>query len=508
MCNKIQLTNINKYDTIKIHKETPRQKTKMSKMLTIIRMLLGIFVKQYNKVEKTDIKMYNVYSADIFRKQYAPQSKGGYKMKLKKVMSVAIAAAMTACLATGFSVSAAEEEPVTITFGFWGDQPEAEMKMQLAEAYMEEHPNVTIEMEYTDGNGYLTKMQTWMTSNTLPDVFGLANDHYLQFKGSDQFEDLAPYIEADGLEGEWDMDSLKATFGDEDGTIAATPFIEKTFAMAYNKDLFDQAGVEYPTEDWTVEDMLDAAEKITALSSDSGKIYGLRWGVRPTEFYRNLYGNMMYDMDTYEMNVEGNEEFKAAVELFANTIKDGLAPDETSSTVSTGGFETGMFGMQLSATWDIATFQDMIGDSFAWDVVVLPWNNDFDTRMLTTLRSNGWSMSSSAENKEACWDFIKWLSTSEEAAKASTDFGIPSLLSYSQSEEYLQDFGDGTEYNKSAFVDMLEWTTPFNNLGVFAEVNDMVKTEYELLLADQITLDDMITECQAQGEAILSTAQQ
>ena len=34
------------------------------------------------------------------------------------------------------------------------------MKMQLAENYMAMHPNVNIEFEYTDGNGYLTKMQT------------------------------------------------------------------------------------------------------------------------------------------------------------------------------------------------------------------------------------------------------------------------------------------------------------------------------------------------------------
>ncbi|MDC7286370.1 extracellular solute-binding protein [Blautia schinkii] len=427
-------------------------------------------------------------------------------MKIKKMLSVSMAVAMTAGLLGGVNVYAAAEEPVTITFGFWGDTAEAEMKMQLAEAYMEENPNVTIEMEYTDGAGYLTKMQTWMTSNTVPDVFGLANDHFYQYKGSEQFEDLAPYIEADALDAEWDMDALKASFGEEDGKIAATPFITKTFAIAYNKDLFDQAKIDYPTDDWTVDDMLEAARAISGLTSDDGKIYGLRWGVRPTEFYRNLYGDMMYDMNTYEMKAAGNDKFKSAVSLFADSIKEGLAPDETSGAISTGGFETGLYGMQLSATWDISTFQSMIGDSFAWDVVMLPMNTEYDTRMLTTLRSNGWSMNSAAENKEACWDFIKFLSASETAAKASQNFGIPSLLSFAESDEYLNDFGGGTAYNKSAFVNMLDWTTDFNNLGAFAEVNDMVKTQYELLLADQLTIDEMIEECQTQGEAILSAA--
>lgn len=429
--------------------------------------------------------------------------------KIKKMLSVSLTAATILSLCGGVNVYAEEEqEPVTITFGFWGDTAEAEMKQALAEEYMKQNPNVTIEMEYTDGNGYLTKLQTWMTSDTVPDVFGLANDHFYQYKGNDTFEDLAPYIEKDGLESVWNMEELQGSFGEEDGKIVAAPFITKTFTIAYNKDLFDQAGVEYPTADWTEEDMLDAAEKITALSTDDNKIYGIRWGVRPTEFYRNLYGDMMYDMDNYEMNVEGNEQFKDAVLLFADSIKNGLAPDETSGAISTGGFETGMYGMQLTATWDIATFQSMIGDTFAWDVVELPMNTKYDTRMLTTLRSNGWSMNSNAENKDACWDFIKFLSASEESAVAGQDFGIPSYLPYSESEEYLNDFGDGTEYNKSAFVNMLDWTTGFNNMGVFAEVNDIVKSQYELLLADQITIDEMIEESQSQGEAILSAAKE
>lgn len=453
---------------------------------------------------------------------------------MKKFLALTMAAVMTAGLMTGCGSAAesegtaastetsvgtenaeekgnetadnASEEEVSITFGFWGDTAEAEMKQELANKYMAEHPNVKIEFEFTDGAGYLTKMQTWFSSNTLPDVFGLANDHFYAYKGNEQFEDLAPYIEKDGLASGWDMDGLKATFGEESGRIIAAPFLSKTFAMAYNKNLFDQAGVAYPTDDWTEADMLAAAEKITALSSDSSKIYGLRWGVRPPEFYRNLYGNMMYDLNTYEMNAANNEEFKKAVSLFADTVKSGLAPDETAGAVSTGGFETGMYGMQLSATWDIATFQKMIGDSFAWDVVMLPLNEDFNTRMLTTLRSNGWSMSASAKNKEVCWDFIKYLSISEDAAKATQNFGIPSLLSYAGSEEYLNDFGGGTAYDKGVFSRMIEFSTPFNNLGAFAEVNDAVKAEYELLLAGKNTIDEMIANCQKQGESILSAA--
>lgn len=424
-------------------------------------------------------------------------------MNKKKIMATVLAAALSASVFTvsPLAAEASTDEEVTLTFGFWGDDPEAEMKMRLAEAYMEEHPNVKIEYEYCSGADYLTKMQTWFSSGETPDVFGIANDHLIMFQDSELFEDLAPYVEKDGLESMWDYEKAKESYTIENGRLTAVPFVDKTFAIAYNKDLFDQAGVEYPTNDWTEADMIAAAEKISALGDD---IYGLRWGVRVPEFYRGLYGDMYYDAENKSMNVADNASFKAAVTMFADSIANGLAPDETSGTISTGGFETGKFGMALSATWDIATYQNSVGDAFAWDVVMLPDNEEFG-RWKTTLRSNGWSMSANAENKEVCWDFIKFLSTSETAAVEGSSIGIPCLTSYVESEDYLKNFGEGTEYSKQVFIDMLEETVPLYNLGAFAEVNDLAKADYEKVLAGQMTVDDMISDLDMQGSSIFAS---
>lgn len=396
----------------------------------------------------------------------------------------------------------ADDKPVTITFGFWGDTEEAQMKMDLAQKYMDEHPNVTIQYEYTDGASYLTKLQTWFSSGSVPDVFGLASDQLFNFLGSEEFEDLKPYIEKDGLTDAWGKDSLEA-YADESGKVYATPFLSKVFAIAYNKDLFDKAGIDYPTDDWTEEDMLSAAEKLTS-GEGTDKVYGINWGVRPPEFYRNLYGDMIYDVNTYDVNIADNKQFAHAVSMFKDTIDKGWAPNATSGAVSTGGFETGQYGMQLCATWDIATFQNMIKDSFKWDIAMLPVNKEFDHRMLSTLRGNGWCMSSDSKEKEVCWDFIKFMSATEDSAIAAENYGIPALASYAESDIYLSSFGDGTPYDKGVFIRMLEYTTPFYNLGAFAEVNDVIKTQYDLLLENQTTLDEMLKECQSQAEVIMS----
>ena len=418
---------------------------------------------------------------------------------MKKMLTAVLAAAMIAGLGAGTLVHA-EEEPVTITFGFWGDDAEASMKMGLANKYMEEHPNVTIEMEYCNGADYLTKFQTWLSSGEAPDVFGIANDHLVIAQQSEIFEDLASYVEKDGLADLWDYEACKAAYTIANGRMVAVPFVNKTFAIAYNKDLFDQAGVEYPTAEWTEEDMLAAAEAITALGDD---IYGLRWGVRVPEFYRGLYGQLYYDPETFKMNIAENPGFEAAVSFFADTIKKGLAPDETSGAIATGGFETGKFGMALSATWDIAVY-NAIGDSFAWDVITLPNSTEFGTRWSSTLRANGWCMNESAENKEVCWDFIKYLSTTEESAIGASAIGIPVLNSYLESEDYMNTF-TGTPYDKKVFIDMIEGSVGLYNLGAFAEVNDITKTDYELVLADSMTIEEMIEDVETRGADVFAS---
>lgn len=419
---------------------------------------------------------------------------------MKKVLALILALAF---MLSASSLAVAEEK-VTITFGFWGDTPEANMKMQLAQNYMDANPNVNIEFEYTDGAGYLTKMQTWFSSNTTPDVFGVASDVLQSYINADQFENLAPFIERDGLQEAWNQGIIDSTYTNAKGEVVSVPFIAKVFAMAYNKTLFDAAGLAYPTDDWTVDEMLANARALTQ-GEGVDAVYGLRWGVRPTEFYRNLYGEPVYSMDSDEIHAADNDRFKSAISLFTDSIKEGLAPNETGGALSTGGFETGRFGMQLSATWDIATLQGMGDSSFEWDIVMLPINSEIDQRMLSTLRGNGWSMSKNAKEKEVCWDFIKYMTATEEAMKLAQSYGIPELKRYAESEAYLEDFGDaGATYDKTVFLRMLDYTVNFNNMGVYAQINDVIKSDYEMVLAGQMTVEEMAQDVQTQAESLMA----
>lgn len=449
------------------------------------------------------------------------------KKKLAVFLCAAMALGLTACSAeqtaqtndasqtemTGAESteqSAAEggtsEAPVELEVAFWGDKAEIEMKSALLEQYEEEHPNVTIKQTYTDGGTYQAKLQMWFSSGKAPDVLGIANDLIEPYKELGVIENLKPYMEADGmLDGNtWEQSAVDSfTFGEN---IFAAPYIYKSLAVAYNEDLFDEEGIPYPSADWTEDDLLDAARSLTK-GEGTDKQWGIRMSTYPTNFYRNMFGSPAYLVEERKMNVRDNDEIKYAMQLFSDMVKEGITPNETFDSMLGSGFETGKFAMAIVAPWDMATLDSMIGDSFAWDVEVLPYNENFETPWKGYLFADGFTMTSACENKEAAWDLIKWLTASEEAQAASAAAGVPVYTPYATSDAYLNEFTTSNHYNKKVFVDMLKNSVGGQTTGVWAQINDEMNLEYQRAVAGEITIDEAIDLIDQKGTQFLESAE-
>lgn len=449
------------------------------------------------------------------------------KKKLAVFLCAAMALGLTACSAeqtaqtndasqtemTGAESteqSAAEggtsEAPVELEVAFWGDKAEIEMKSALLEQYEEEHPNVTIKQTYTDGGTYQAKLQMWFSSGKAPDVLGIANDLIEPYKELGVIENLKPYMEADGmLDGNtWEQSAVDSfTFGEN---IFAAPYIYKSLAVAYNEDLFDEEGIPYPSADWTEDDLLDAARSLTK-GEGTDKQWGIRMSTYPTNFYRNMFGSPAYLVEERKMNVRDNDEIKYAMQLFSDMVKEGITPNETFDSMLGSGFETGKFAMAIVAPWDMATLDSMIGDSFAWDVEVLPYNETFETPWKGYLFADGFTMTSACENKEAAWDLIKWLTASEEAQAASAAAGVPVYTPYATSDAYLNEFTTSNHYNKKVFVDMLKNSVGGQTTGVWAQINDEMNLEYQRAVAGEITIDEAIDLIDQKGTQFLESAE-
>lgn len=425
--------------------------------------------------------------------------------KLKRMVAGVLASLM-AMSGTANVWAADTEENVHLSMAFWAEQSEIDRLDQLLEIWKADHPNVTLDYTYCAGPDYPTKLQVWFSSGKAPDVVRMSRDIFSPFASEDLFADLTPYLEASGSAGCWD-ESLLDIF-DFDGELLSLPYMYSNYVIAYNKDIFDEANLEYPTADWTETEFVELAKTLTS-GEGPEKTYGMWFGGWVCELVRALYGEpKMYDTENMVMQATNNEKFKAAFQLLGDLHKDGYCSNEVTKTTTTGGFVTGKYAMSIAQTGDIASYQKQIGDNFKWDVVELPISETYDTRWNTNMRLQGFGMSKTTEHPELAYDLIEYMTTNYEVQKAVDEdgVGIPALTEYLESEEFKTNYGGGAAYNKEAFVNMAKVGTSWEFAGIWADINDTLTSEFNAYITGATDIDTALDNLQKKGEAVIEAA--
>ena len=425
--------------------------------------------------------------------------------KLKRMVAGVLASLM-AMSGTANICAADTEENVHLSMAFWAEQSEIDRLDQLLEIWKADHPNVTLDYTYCSGPDYPTKLQVWFSSGKAPDVIRMSRDIFSPFASEDLFADLTPYLEASGSAGCWD-ESLLDIF-DFDGELLSLPYMYSNYVIAYNKDIFDEANLEYPTADWTETEFVELAKTLTS-GEGPEKTYGMWFGGWVCELVRALYGEpKMYDTENMVMQATNNEKFKAAFQLLGDLHKDGYCSNEVTKTTTTGGFVTGKYAMAIAMTGDIASYQKQIGDNFKWDIVELPISETYDTRWNTNMRLQGFGMSKTTEHPELAYDLIEYMTTNYEVQKAVDEdgVGIPALTEYLESEEFKTNYGGGVAYNKETFVNMAKVGTSWEYAGIWADINDTLTSEFNAYITGATDIDTALDNLQKKGEAVIEAA--
>lgn len=425
--------------------------------------------------------------------------------KLKRMVAGVLASLM-AMSGTANVWAADTEENVHLSMAFWAEQSEIDRLDQLLEIWKADHPNVTLDYTYCAGPDYPTKLQVWFSSGKAPDVIRMSRDIFSPFASEDLFADLTPYLEASGSADCWDENLLDIF--DFDGELLSLPYMYSNYVIAYNKDIFDEANLEYPTADWTETEFVELAKTLTS-GEGPEKTYGMWFGGWVCELVRALYGEpKMYDTENMVMQATNNEKFKAAFQLLGDLHKDGYCSNEVTKTTTTGGFVTGKYAMAIAMTGDIASYQKQIGDNFKWDIVELPISETYDTRWNTNMRLQGFGMSKTTEHPELAYDLIEYMTTNYEVQKAVDEdgVGIPALTEYLESEEFKTNYGGGVAYNKEAFVNMAKVGTSWEYAGIWADINDTLTSEFNAYITGATDIDTALDNLQKKGEAVIEAA--
>lgn len=373
-------------------------------------------------------------------------------------------------------------EPGQLTMWVW-DQNWATIIGNSIDAWKENYcPGAEVELVQQPWAQYWDLLQTNAAGGDLPDVFNMSQDRFYFYADNDVLLDLQPYWDQYGVDTTtWGTGLVDPYRWGENGDLYAGPVNWDTVALFYNKDLFDAAGLEYPTADWTWDDFADAAAALTDPEND---VYGAV--VYPE--YQAGYANWIAATDTTPvvdaertrctLTDEGSIE---ALTFLKGLYDQGYMP---SVSVLGGSSADDAFNFWLNertamvsgGSWKLPQAIDEA--TFNWDVVQLPKNPETGISR-PILHSVGYVAAAGTENPELAANLILYL-VSDEGQKFFADAGGVAPANPALQQQWIDSFGD-TDVNIAAFVDALPDT---QGVTPFAEIWDVMNTDLVVNIFD------------------------
>lgn len=379
-------------------------------------------------------------------------------MKLKKVLAVAMAAMMTLSVAACGSKSSDEgksksgdSKDAKLTVAIWDSNQEAGLK-EIMNDFTEE-TGVEVDIQVTPWSDYWTMLEAATQGGDMPDVFWMHSDQISTYAAYDDILlNLSDKIEkSDKIDLENYPENLVSIYQNEDGDQLAVPKDIDTCAVWYNKKMFDEAGIAYPTADWTWEDFREIAKKLTNPEKNQ---YGtaLKPGTYQESWYSTIYayGGEVISEDKTKSGFD-NPKTIEAMQLIENIIKDGSMPEY--SVVAENNTEelmmAGTVAMTFQGSWMIPDLASSEYIKENCDIAPLPKGPNGTKSISNGL---GWAASAQGEHTEEAWKLIEYLG-SKEAQQKQAELGVTMAAYKGVSDAWKESH---PEFNMQAYLDMLE----------------------------------------------------
>ncbi|UED87417.1 ABC transporter substrate-binding protein [Streptomyces profundus] len=160
---------------------------------------------------------------------------------------------------------------VTITFNWWGADARTQLTLQAIELFEEEYPNITVDAQYADWNGYWDRLAITAAAGEMPDVSQFDQLYLASYAERGALLELSrvsEFLDTSALGAEI-LDSGRA-----DGSLYAVPTGGTANGIIINTTLFDEYGVALPdTESWTWEEFQRVSVELTEASG--GEVHGV-----------------------------------------------------------------------------------------------------------------------------------------------------------------------------------------------------------------------------------------
>ncbi len=413
---------------------------------------------------------------------------------VKKGIAVTLAGAMVLGLAACGAKGEGGSSDGHLVFQIWDQGQKAGME-SMAEAYMKEHEDVTIEVQAVGWDEYWTKLEASATSNSMPDIFWMHSNQIYKYADNGILADCSDIVNASGYS---EVSVANAT--GSDGKLYGVPKDKDIVGLLYNKELFDAAQVSYPDDTWTWDDLENASKQIY---EKTGKYGYMAYSHDQIGYWNFVYQNGGKILNDDGTEAEYTEKATAdAIKYYVELQKNDWCPtqEQFANTGAAEMFFSGEGAMYFAGNWDLinlcTTYEDMNGK---WDVAVLPKCPDPAAGEGRASISNSVSYATAAKgkNKELAMDFLKFLG-SEEAQKIQGESGA-AIPAYNGLEDaWVQSFADkGYELTLENLIGEFDYSVKYVNNPSRPSWEPKVEQTMLDIYAGTVTVDEGIEKMQS-----------
>ena len=351
---------------------------------------------------------------------------------MRRLFLIAATVLLVAAAGCGGS-SSSSNGVVNVTVWHGYEDVEGKAMTSAATRFNATHPKIHVTVQNYGNSDYaLQKVLTAIRGGSYPDIAYLYGSWAANIARSPTAVDLSSRIKEPGVNWNdfWPAERQAVQVG---GKVIGMPALVDNLALVYNKKLFDQAGIPYPTANWTWDDFRAAAQKLT---DPAAKQFGWAYVADGSEDTVWRFDALLWQAGGDILNSDNTKaEFNSPAGVKAATLLQQMATVDHSVYLDNGNgnyanlFNSGKIGMLFTGPWDLSSFPDV-----NYGVQVLPG----DLNHQTISGPDQWVLfNNGSQRTQAAWTFLKWFTSPQQALTWSTQTGdLPIRASETQLPGY------------------------------------------------------------------------
>lgn len=405
-----------------------------------------------------------------------------------RTLLIVISVIMTGCGVRG------KQEPLAFSFMISGDLAELQAYQNLVTTFEDQNPGIDVELIHIPGQSeYRTRLAADFAAGSPSDVVLINYRRFGPYAAKAALEPLGPYLEKSNIISREDFYPQAIEPFIWQGHVLCIPQNLSSLVVYYNKNLFDQAGVAYPENDWTWDDFLSTAQQLTRDLDSDGRPdqHGLGFEVslaRMSPFIwqhgGQVVNNNIFPSRLTLDNPLSLDAIRWVIEL---QTRYHVVPDaeQEAAEESESRFLNGRLGMYLNSRRGVPTYREI--KNFDWDIAPLPR----DVHIASLVHSDAYCMSATAKNKEVIWRFIEFANSVEgQTIVVGSGRTVPSLKSVAESAAFLDP--QQRPQNSRAFLDVIPYLHSLPSSASWIDVEEVADNELQRAFYGKASIEDAI----------------